>query len=106
MSQAAGVDLDWFFRQSLAQPGYPILAIKWKHAGQKLSLDIVQTQKPEWGTYRIPKLEFLVDEKLVRIDVTGRQSSHTVDGIGRRPKRIEVDPNTRWLLKSAVGGQK
>ena len=57
MSQAAGSDLDWYFRQALTQPGYPMLDVRWKHRGKKLTLDISQTQKPEWGAYRIPGLE-------------------------------------------------
>ena len=71
MSEAAGKDLDWYFRQALTQPGYPILDVRWKHRGKKLTLDIAQTQKPEWGTYRIPNLELLIDGKPVRVDVDG-----------------------------------
>ena len=74
--------------------------MRWKHKGKKLTLDIAQTQKPEWGTYRIPNLELLVDGKPVRVDVNGRQTHTVVDGIAHRPKKIEVDPRAWWLLKS------
>ena len=107
MSQTAGVDLDWYFRQSLEQPGYPILDIRWKHGGKKLTLDVAQVQKPEWGTYRIPNLELAVDGKRVRVAVEGRQTSTVIEGISGKPGRIVVDPNGRWLLKAkSVSGER
>jgi aminopeptidase N len=106
MSEAAGRDLDWYFRQALNQPGYPILEVRWKHGGKKLTLDIAQTQKPEWGTYRIPNLELRVDEQLVRVAVEGPKTRKVLEGIGPRPKKIEVDPNGWWLLKTTVKSEK
>ena len=106
MSEAAGKDLDWYFRQALTQPGYPILDVGWKHGGKKLTLDITQTQKAEWGAYRIPNLELVVDGKPVRVDVEGPKTRKVIEGIGRRPKTIEVDPNGWWLLKSTVRSEK
>jgi aminopeptidase N len=100
MSAAAGKDLDWYFRQWLTQPGYPILDVRWKHGGKKLTLDIAQIQKPEWGNYRIPGLQLRVDGKLVRVDLDGPNTHQVIDGIGRRPKTIEVDPDGWWLLKT------
>jgi len=106
MSQAAGRDLDWYFRQALTQPGYPVLDIRWKHGGKKLTLEIEQTQKAGWGSYRIPNLELLVDGKLVHVDVDGLKARKVIDGIGRRPSRVEVDPNGWWLLKTTVRSKK
>jgi len=107
MSQAAGNDFDWYFRQSLTQPGYPILDVQWKHGGKKLTLDITQTQKPGWGTYRIPNLELSVDGKLVRVGVQGRKTRVVIEGIDRKPKTVEVDPNGWWLLKAKnVNGER
>jgi aminopeptidase N len=106
MSEAAGRDLDWYFRQALTQPGYPILDVRWKRGGKKLTLDISQTQKPEWGSYRIPNLELRVDGQLVRVDVEGPKTHKVIEGIRRKPSRVEVDPTGWWLLKSTVRGDK
>jgi len=106
MSAAAGQDLDWYFRQALLQPGYPILTIDWKHEGQKLTFDITQTQPTGWGAYRIPNLILRVDGKPVRLEINGRRSLLGVEGIGKKPKKIEVDPKGWWLLKSTVRGDK
>jgi aminopeptidase N len=100
MSQAAGRDLDWYFRQALTQPGYPILEVRWKHSGKQLTLDISQTQPAEWGAYRIPGLEIAIDGKPVRVDLNGRQTRQVVEGISQRPKNIQVDPGGWWLLKA------
>jgi aminopeptidase N len=106
MSAAARQDLEWYFRQALLQAGYPILTIDWKHEGQKLTFDITQTQSAEWGTYRIPNLILLVDGRPVRLEVNGRQSRVTVQGIERKPKAVVVDPKGWWLLKAIVRGER
>ena len=100
MSEAAGRDLDWYFRQALTQPGYPILEIHSSRERGKLVIEVRQVQKAEWGTYRLPGLELVLDGKLVRLDVEGRIMRATVDGLSRIPSRVEVDPRGRWLLKS------
>jgi len=105
MSQADGHDLDWYFRQALTQPGYPMLDIGWKYSGKKLTLDISQTQPVEWGVYRIPGLEIAIDGKPVRVDVGGRQTHQVIDGISKKPKKIEIDPKGWWLLKATVRGE-
>jgi aminopeptidase N len=102
MSEAAGKDLDWYFLQALTQPGYPVLDLRWKHKGKKLTLDVAQTQKPEWGTYRIPGLEIMVDGKPFRMDVNGRQTRQVIEGVSRKPGKVEVDPNGWWLFKATV----
>lgn len=99
MTQAAGRDLTWYFLQALAQPGYPKLEITSRHAGDSLTLTIRQVQKPEWGTYRMPGFELLVDGMLFRADVEGRETTVTFTGIAAAPKRIVADPNGWWLVE-------
>jgi aminopeptidase N len=107
MSSAAGRDLDWYFRQALTQPGYPMLDVRWQHKGKTLTLDVRQTQPAEWGTYRIPGLEVAVDGKTVRVDVDGRETRQVVEGVTGRPKKVEVDPAGWWLLKTnSVNGER
>ena len=38
----------------------------------------------------------------VRVDLEGPNTHQVIDGVGRKPKRIEVDPNGWWLLKTTV----
>ena len=106
MSQAAHRDLEWYFRQALTQPGYPMLDVRWGHKGKTLTLDVTQTQPAGWGSFRIPGLILLVDGTPVRISIEGRQSRQVVAGISRRPKRIEVDPKGWWLLKTTVSSER
>ncbi len=101
MSRAAGQDLDWYFRQALLQPGYPTLALTWRHRGGRLNLAIRQVQDPAWGLFRIPGL-------VVRVD--GRDHRLTVDGpltqvqlaVSRKPASMVVDPDGWWLLQGTV----
>ncbi len=102
MSEAAGQDLIWYFTQALTQPGYPVLEIGWRRSGDGLALDIRQTQKNEWGTYRIPGLELVIDGKTVKVNVEGRETRTVVKGVSRSPKQFAVDPHGWWLLKAAV----
>jgi aminopeptidase N len=101
MSKAAGSDLDWYFLQALTQPGYPVLEVSSRVSGGKLVLALKQVQKPEWGLYRMPGLELLVDGQLVRVDLEGRETTVTLDGFKANPKRIEVDPNGWWLVRQS-----
>jgi hypothetical protein len=66
----------------------------------------MQTQSPDWGVYRIPNLILLVDGTPVRVEVSGRQSRIGVQGIKKKPKRVEVDPKGWWLMKATVSGER
>jgi aminopeptidase N len=100
MSQAGGRDLQWYFGQALTQPGYPVLEVRWRFKGKKLTVEISQTQPAEWGTYRLPGFELRIDGKPLRMDVEGRHTRRVFDGITSKPKKIEVDPDGWWLLKT------
>jgi aminopeptidase N len=99
MSAAAGKDLGWYFRQALAQPGYPIIELRWRQKGRTLALELVQRQ-PGSG-FRMPGLGLLVDGKPVRVDVTGRETRAEVKDVRGKVKRVEVDEGGWWLV--AVG---
>jgi len=103
MSEAAGQDLTWYFLQALTQPGYPDLAVRWTQAGDSLTLTVRQVQGPAWGTYRMPGLEFLVDGRLLRADIEGRETVVSFHSFMAPPRSIQVDPNGWWLLKARVG---
>jgi aminopeptidase N len=99
MSDVSGRDLEWYFRQALTQPGFPILEVRWKHQGKKLVVDLTQTQPEEWGAYRIPRLQLLIDGRMAQVDLTGRTTRQEIEGIPRKPKKVEVEPNGWWLVQ-------
>ena len=106
MGRAAGRDLEWYFRQALLQPGYPKLEVGWRHRGGKLELRVTQTQDPGWGLFRLPGLVVRVDGRDHRVTVNGRESVTVLDGVPRKPARVEVDPDGWWLLTATVTEQR
>jgi aminopeptidase N len=106
MSEASGQSLDWYFTQALTQPGYPVLDIRWALKGGRLALTVRQTQKPEWGTYRLPGLELVIDGKRVKVDVAGRETRTVIRGVSAAPRSIAVDPEGHWLLDTKVAGDR
>ncbi len=102
MNEAAGKDLTWYFLQALTQPGYPDLVVRATQAGDSLTLRVRQVQPDAWGTYRMPGLEFLVDGRLLRADVDGRETTVSFSGFAVPPSKIEVDPGGWWLLKARI----
>jgi aminopeptidase N len=102
MSAAAGRDLGWYFMQSLRQPGYPVLEVRWTYGAAGLSIVIRQVQKPEWGVYTLPALELSVDGHLEQVDVSERETRLFLPAYARAPAAIEVDPHRWWLLKATV----
>jgi aminopeptidase N len=100
--KSSGKDLEWYFRQSLTQPGYPVLDVQWRHQGTGLEIAIRQTQPEAWGTYRLPGLVIRVDGKDFPMDVSGRTTRRTLRGVTRPPAKVEVDPAGWWLAKASV----
>jgi aminopeptidase N len=106
MSEAAGQDLEWYFRQALTQPGYPKLDLGWHHRGGRLTLTIRQTQPVAWGLYRIPDLAVRVDGQIHRVAVDGRETVVRIDNVRRSPREVRVDPDGWWLMETTVKSTK
>jgi aminopeptidase N len=102
MGQAAGRDLEWYFRQALTQPGYPKLAVRWQYQGKRLTLTVRQTQPDAWGRFALPGLVFRVDGRPVHATVEGAETVIRLDDVKQRPREIVVDPDGWWLLESTV----
>ena len=104
MSEAAGRDLSWFFREWLTQPGYPQLEVTKAYDGRakRLTLAVRQVQKPEWGTYTLPQLQFGFDGKPHGADVAGRSTTVVFNNVLNDPGPVTVDPNGQWLLTATV----
>jgi aminopeptidase N len=107
METASGQDLEWFFRQSLYQPGYPKLNVtsQWDSATHRLALTIRQVQPESWGVYRMPGFEILVAGMLVRVDLDARENTFSFDQFTQQPTSIEPDPNGWWLFQQVRGEQ-
>ena len=108
METAAGVELGWFFRQWLRQPGYPQLDVTWQYdaASGRVLAGITQSQKVEWGLFRLPvlTLEFRGPEGAILrrdIAVTGRQTFPRFD-VPFAPVDVRVDPAGKLLLRATV----
>jgi aminopeptidase N len=106
MSEAAGRDLEWYFRQALTQPGYPKLDLTWRHRGGRLTVTIRQVQPEEWGLYRIPDLAVDVDGHVHRVTVEGRETIMRIEGVRRPPREVRPDPDGWWLMESTVKSEK
>jgi aminopeptidase N len=98
MEGAAGSDLEWFFRQALTQPGYPVLEVWTREAGDSVTVEITQVQEPAWGLYRLPGLRVVVNGVVHAVDVEGPVTRFDVPR-GAGPAGVEVDPEGWWLLE-------
>ena len=101
MEEASGHELDWLFRELLTLPGYPVLTVRWKHAGGNLQLDIEQAQPAAWGVRRLPGLVIAAEGERFVVDVTGQRTTFTRK-MSRAPATVVVDPEGQWLLQAKV----
>jgi aminopeptidase N len=102
MAQAAGQDLEWYFRQALTQPGFPKLRVIWRHRKDQLDITVTQLQPAAWGTFRLPRYTLQVDGRRVSIDVDGQESHLHLTGWKEQPKQVVADPDAWWLTESVV----
>jgi aminopeptidase N len=104
MSEVSGQDLDWYFRQALTQPGYPVIEVSTRHRGDTVDVTLRQVQPEGWGLYRIPALEVQVDRTTVTVAVTGRETAVAVPKEDSGPAEVRVDPNGWWLMDVKFAG--
>ncbi len=106
MEEASGQDLKWFFDQWVYSGGSPKLTVRtiYDQRTKKLSIVVIQTQKPDALTpavFRLP-LEVIVktsgSDKAERIDVTKRTQTFTFNA-ATRPTEIVVDPQYKIPIK-------
>jgi aminopeptidase N len=104
MSEVAGRDLTWFFREWLTQPGYPQLEVTrtYDRRARRLTLTVRQVQPEGWGSWTLPQLGFALDGAVRRADVAGRSASVVFDNVDREPAAVRVDPAEQWLLTASV----
>ena len=105
MREASGQDLDWYFRQALTQPGYPVFDVSSRPAGDSVVVELIQVQPASWGVYRLPNLALRLNGAPVRFDVTGRRTSHAYPAEDNAPIEVQLDPDGWWLLDVKPGAK-
>jgi aminopeptidase N len=105
MEAAAGRDLEWFFRQALTQPGYPVLQVEIRREGESAAVEVTQVQDPAWGTFRIPGLVLELDGQRITLDVDGRTTRKALSTRGSGVPALKVDPDGWWLLEVREPGK-
>jgi len=105
MGEASGQDLDWYFRQALTQPGYPVFDVSTRLAGDSVVVELTQVQPASWGIYRLPNLALRLNGAPVRFDVTGRRTSHVFPAEDNAPIEVQLDPDGWWLLDVKPGAK-
>jgi len=99
MAEVSGRDLDWYFLQSLTQPGYPVLEVWTRPVGDSVTVEITQVQDPAWGIYRIPGLVLELDGRRVTVDLDAPRVSRSFPRTGGGSPAVTVDPDGWWLLE-------
>lgn len=95
MSEAAGRELDWLFRQA-GGAEVPALDARVIRRGSRYVLSL----RPDGpGELRMPGLRLLLDGKPVRADLAGSETTVELRGFRRAPARIELDPAGTWLVR-------
>lgn len=107
MEDVAGRPLDWFFRQWLWQPGFPRLAVTWRHdaAAGLARLTVRQLQA---GPFRMTAVPVVFRDaggviQRASLPLDGRQAEQVAAFSVRRPPTIvEIDPGRTLLLTAEV----
>jgi aminopeptidase N len=101
MQEASGKSLDMFFNQWLYKPGHPILEWSWAYDSKAQTLEVTVDQTQPGDVFNVPlELGFydanqtLLHVETVRLD---KKSNKFSIKMGRKPAKIELDPNTNLL---------
>jgi len=95
-----GQPLDWFFKQWIFEPGYPIYdaSWNWNETAKELTLRVTQKQSPT--IFRMPlDIEFKVGNKSQReVIQVGQQEQTFSFKLDAKPQDVAIDPD-EWVLK-------
>ena len=94
--------LDWFFDQWIYKPGFPKLSyeeIWYSKSGTKgiLEVTILQTQKEEWPTFKIPSNVCWLDD-CRKVEINYRKNSFKFN-FDQKPIQLGVIDPDGWILK-------
>ncbi len=103
MEEASGQDLDWFFRQWLLEPGYPILQIshEWVEANREIVLTVEQVQDGAWPTFRFQtevEIELSTGTTRTPVEISARRSVIRIEA-AESPRTVRFDPDG-WVLSN------
>ena len=110
MTRATGMDLGWFFRQWLYQPGYPQLdvAVQVDSVAPRAVLRVRQAQPEAWGEFRLPRVEVrfiaedgTVGERSFALEATRATATFAFD-LPAVQAGVAIDPAGRLLLTAVV----
>lgn len=96
-----GQPLDWFFKQWIFEPGYPIYDVVWKWNEQAKELRLRVAQKQEQTVFRMPvEIEFVFDKNTQRevLQIDAREKEFTFK-LKAKPQNVRIDPD-EWVLKT------
>lgn len=101
MEAQAGRRLDWFFRQWIDEPGYPVLAATWRWDESAKQLRLRVTQKQEKTVFVLPldvemKLGDTARREVAQMSEREQEFAFELD---QKPRSVAIDPD-EWVLKS------
>lgn len=96
----AGRSLEWFFKQWIYEPGYPVYDAVWKWNESAKELQLRVEQKQRQTLFRMPvdlDIEIGNSKNRETIEVSEREKVFTFK-LDARPRNVTIDPD-EWVLK-------